>query len=80
MIWHQSLLAFAQRYKLELDDIQRQLLKSLMKVHSHHQITPEVRREIFSTQGLTGQNLDDEDRNTVISYQTNHSNSISMAV
>ncbi len=48
VVWHQSLLVFAQRYKLEVDDAQRARLKSLMKIHTHHQITQEVRRELFS--------------------------------
>ena len=48
VVWHQSLLVFAQRYKLEVDDTQRARLKSLMKIHAHHQITPEVRRELFN--------------------------------
>ena len=48
VVWHQSLLVFAQRYKFEIDDSQRNMLKSLMKVQTHHQITPEVRRELFS--------------------------------
>tara|TARA_B110000090_G_C13098447_1_gene337587 strand:- start:79 stop:555 length:477 start_codon:yes stop_codon:yes gene_type:complete len=48
VIWHQSLLAFAQRYKLELEESQKEQFKELLKVHSHHQITMEVRRELFS--------------------------------
>jgi hypothetical protein len=48
VIWHQSLLVFAQRYKLELDDIQRGKLRDLIRVKQHHQITTEVRRELFA--------------------------------
>jgi essential nuclear protein 1 len=47
VLWHQALLAFAQRYKLELDDTQRNKLKALLKVQQHHQITSEIRRELF---------------------------------
>ena len=47
VIWHQSLLVFAQRYKNELDETQREKLKLLLRVQLHHQITPEIRREIF---------------------------------
>lgn len=47
VLWHQALLAFAQRYKLELDDSQRNKLKALLKVQQHHLITPEIRRELF---------------------------------
>ncbi len=47
MIWHQSLLVFAQRYKLELDDSQRTRLRDLLRVRAHPLITPEIRRELF---------------------------------
>ena len=49
VLWHQALLAFAQRYKLELDEAQRNKLKALLKVQQHHMITPEIRRELFAT-------------------------------
>ncbi len=47
VIWHQSLLVFSQRYKNELDETQREKLKLLLRVQLHHQITPEIRRELF---------------------------------
>eukprot|EP00605_Chrysophyceae_sp_TOSAG23-4_P002758 GSChrysophyteH1.ASY1.ANO1.3041.1 assembled CDS len=50
VIWHQSLLVFAQRYKLEISDDQRELLRVLLKAQSHHQITTEIRRELFNSQ------------------------------
>lgn len=46
VIWHQSLLVFVQRYKFEFTDMQKQSLKQLLKVQPHHQISPEVRREL----------------------------------
>jgi essential nuclear protein 1 len=49
VIWHQSLLVFAQRYKLQISDEQREGFKELLKVHQHHQITQEVRRELFNS-------------------------------
>ena len=49
VVWHQSLLVFAQRYKLEVSTEQRESLKELLKVHMHHQITQEVRRELFNS-------------------------------
>lgn len=49
VIWHQALLAFAQRYKEDITAEQKQLLKHLMKTHAHPLITPEIRRELFST-------------------------------
>ena len=49
VIWHQSLLVFAQRYKNDLTAEQKNWLKPLLKMHQHHMITPEVRRELFSS-------------------------------
>jgi len=49
VIWHQSLLAFAQRYKEDITAEQKQQLKLVMRKHTHAQITPEIRRELFST-------------------------------
>lgn len=46
MIWHQSLLAFVQRYKHELDDSQRERINKILRIHSHHLISPEIRREL----------------------------------
>jgi len=47
VLWHQSLLTFAQRYKLELADTQREKLRLLLRAQNHHQISIEVRRELF---------------------------------
>ena len=50
VLWHQALLAFAQRYKFELNDSQKNSLKSLLKAQQHHQMTAEIRRELFNQQ------------------------------
>ncbi|CAM9235199.1 unnamed protein product, partial [Ectocarpus fasciculatus] len=47
VVWHQALLVFAQRYKLDLDDTQKHSLRDLVRVQNHHLITAEVRRELF---------------------------------
>lgn len=71
MIWHQALLAFAQRYKTDLEDLQRKRFKNLLKVHSHHLITPEIRRELFSgVYSNTMNGGDDDDTITVISKKS----------
>ena len=46
VIWHQALLVFVQRYKLELTTTQKDELLQLLRIHSHHEISPEVRREL----------------------------------
>jgi len=46
VLWHQALLAFAQHYRNDIVDEQREALLELIKVKSHEQITPEIRREL----------------------------------
>ena len=55
-IWHQCLLTFVQRYKSDLTAAQKDALRDLMHVHTHHAITPEVRREMYSV-GCRGEAL-----------------------
>eukprot|EP01029_Cantina_marsupialis_P006146 TRINITY_DN1668_c0_g6_i1.p1 TRINITY_DN1668_c0_g6~~TRINITY_DN1668_c0_g6_i1.p1 ORF type:complete len:442 (+),score=152.38 TRINITY_DN1668_c0_g6_i1:105-1430(+) len=49
VIWHLSLLTFAQRYKNSITHEQKEAFKPLLKKHFHHLITPEIRREMFSS-------------------------------
>lgn len=46
VIWHQSLLAFMQRYKHELTKDQKDELNYLMKKQRHKMVTPEILREL----------------------------------
>lgn len=48
VLWHQSLLTFTQRYKNDIPKAQKEGMKALLKAHFHHQITPEIRRELFN--------------------------------
>ncbi|OUM62376.1 hypothetical protein PIROE2DRAFT_44349, partial [Piromyces sp. E2] len=50
VLWHQSLLVFAQRYKEDITPEQRESLLDLMKYKYHEQITPEIRRELSNVQ------------------------------
>ena len=54
VLWHQGLLAFAQRYKNDLEAEQREALLELVQMRGHKQIGPEVRREL-----MQGRNRDD---------------------
>lgn len=63
LVWHQTLLAFAQRYKMELTMEQKEKLKLLMRVHTHYGVTPEVRRELFSSRNRG--DLMEPDANTI---------------
>jgi len=48
VLWQQTLLAFAQHYKAEITAEQKESLKSVLRAQPHAQITPEIRRELFS--------------------------------
>ncbi|OWZ24613.1 Bystin like protein [Phytophthora megakarya] len=48
VLWHQSLLVFAQRYKNDIPKQHKEAMKPLLKQHFHHQITPEIRRELYN--------------------------------
>lgn len=51
VIWHQCLLAFAQRYRDDITEDQREALLDLLLVRGHKQIGPEVRRELLAGRG-----------------------------
>eukprot|EP01043_Picozoa_sp_COSAG02_P031853 COSAG02_NODE_2099_length_9830_cov_18.294523_5_plen_117_part_00 len=48
VLWHQSLLTFAQRYKGDLTAQDREQLKLVLRRQAHGEITTETRREIFA--------------------------------
>ncbi|KAI9811708.1 MAG: snoRNA-binding rRNA-processing protein [Thelocarpon impressellum] len=47
VLWHQSLLAFAQRYRNDITEDQREMLLDLLATRGHSAIGPEVRRELL---------------------------------
>ncbi|RIA88207.1 Bystin-domain-containing protein [Glomus cerebriforme] len=49
ILWHQSFLIFAQRYKQDLTAEQKDALLDVLKVKSHDLITPEIRHEIVNS-------------------------------
>ena len=51
VIWHQCLLAFAQRYRNDITEDQREALLDLLLVRGHKDIGPEVRRELLEGRG-----------------------------
>lgn len=51
VIWHQCLLAFAQRYRNDVTEDQREALLDLLLVRWHKDIGPEVRRELLEGRG-----------------------------
>ncbi|PKI83159.1 snoRNA-binding rRNA-processing protein [Malassezia vespertilionis] len=48
VLWHQSLLVFAQRYKRDLTPDQKLALLDLIRVQRHAGIEPDIRRELAS--------------------------------
>ncbi|GAC75130.1 cell adhesion complex protein bystin [Moesziomyces antarcticus T-34] len=48
VLWHQSMLVFAQRYKQDLTPDQKSALLDLLRVQKHEGISPEVRRELLT--------------------------------
>ena len=48
VLWHQSLLVFAQRYKRDLTPDQKLALLDLIRVQKHPGIEPDIRRELSS--------------------------------
>ncbi|PSN47734.1 Bystin [Blattella germanica] len=46
VLWHQSFLTFAQRYKGDISSEQKEALLELLKHQTHPTITPEIRREL----------------------------------
>ncbi|KAF2090907.1 Bystin-domain-containing protein [Saccharata proteae CBS 121410] len=51
VLWHQCLLAFAQRYRNDVTEDQREALLDLLLVKGHKAIGPEVRRELLEGRG-----------------------------
>lgn len=50
VVWHKAFLAFAQRYKNDITDDQRDFLLETVRQQYHHAIGPEIRRELLAGQ------------------------------
>ncbi|KAI4163954.1 MAG: hypothetical protein LQ342_002451 [Letrouitia transgressa] len=51
VLWHQCLLSFAQRYRNDITEDQREALLDLLLIRGHKDIGPEVRRELLEGRG-----------------------------
>ncbi|KAG0308918.1 snoRNA-binding rRNA-processing protein [Dissophora globulifera] len=49
VLWHQSFLIFAQRYKSDITPDQKQALIELLRFKTHEGISPEIRRELVNS-------------------------------
>uniref|UniRef100_A0A3B3Y7M9 Bystin n=1 Tax=Poecilia mexicana TaxID=48701 RepID=A0A3B3Y7M9_9TELE len=50
VLWHQSLLTLAQRYKADLAAEQKEALLELLRIQTHPQISAEIRRELQNSE------------------------------
>ncbi|KAM8867788.1 bystin [Synchiropus picturatus] len=50
VLWHQSLLTMAQRYKADLASEQKNALLELLRIQTHPQISAEIRRELQNSE------------------------------
>ncbi|KAI5965093.1 ENP1 [Candida theae] len=48
VVWHKAFLSFAQRYKNDITDDQRDFLLETVRQRFHHAIGPEIRRELLA--------------------------------
>lgn len=55
VLWHQSLLIFAQTYRNEITEDQREALLDLLLSRGHRDIGPEVRRELLAGRNRNGE-------------------------
>lgn len=51
VLWHQSFLAFAQRYRNDITEEQREALLDTVNAIGHPQMGPEIRRELLEGRG-----------------------------
>ncbi|CAJ0936013.1 unnamed protein product [Ranitomeya imitator] len=49
VLWHQSFLVLCQRYKEDMSSEQKEALLELLRIHSHPQISNEIRRELVNS-------------------------------
>ena len=69
VIWHQCLLAFAQRYRNDIEEDQREALLDLLLTRGHKDISAEVRRELLQGRGrgvIIPQGIDDGGDDTMV--------------
>lgn len=51
LLWHQSFLSFAQRYRNDVTEDQRDVLLDVLLIKGHPGIAPEIRRELLEGRG-----------------------------
>jgi len=51
VMWHQTFLCFAQRYKNDISDEQQEALLEAVRSRGHRLVGPEIRRELLARKG-----------------------------
>jgi len=74
VLWHQALLTFVQRYKSDISSEQKEALLELIKKHTHHEITAEVRRELSNARCRDLDNNEDSNSQHSIDLNFNDDN------
>jgi len=67
VLWHQSLLVFAQRYASDLTPDQKDALLDVIRASPHPQISPEIRRELVNSVVRGAPRVYTEDQDIVMS-------------
>lgn len=67
VLWHQSLLVFAQRYASDLTPDQNDALLDVIRASPHPQISPEIRRELVNSVVRGAPRIHPEDQDIVMS-------------
>ena len=62
VLWHQCFLVFAQHYKRDITEDQREALLDLLLVRGHREIGPEIRRELVEGRGRGRDEVGGEER------------------
>ncbi|CCH46026.1 Bystin [Wickerhamomyces ciferrii] len=60
VVWHKAFLAFAQTYKNDITEDQRDFLLETTRQRPHRDISPEIRRELLAGSGRTEENQKEE--------------------
>jgi essential nuclear protein 1 len=61
LLWHQSFLSYAQRYRNDITEDQRDVLLDVLLLKGHPLVGPEIRRELLEGRGRGVEIADVED-------------------
>ncbi|GMG21788.1 unnamed protein product [[Candida] boidinii] len=68
LVWHKAFLAFAQRYKNDITDDQRDFLMEVLRQRGHREIGPEIRRELQAGKERAGAMEEPSKKDDIMAY------------